>query len=108
MNFIEAFHELFAPLFQPVASWGRWLVFAKAMYGLPLDADEMHVFSEHTGRSHVRPGGYPEGVMETGRQSGKTKFCSAIVSFEALRAKSEPGQPAPYALLVAQDLRAVG
>ena len=107
MNFLEAFHELFAPLFRPLASWGRWLVLAKAAYGLPLDKEELDVFRMHTGRRNALPGGYPEIVVETGRQSGKTRFCSAIISFEALRAKREPGHPPLYALLVAQDLRAV-
>lgn len=106
---VDAFRDdqLFGRLFQPLDSWRRWLILAKVAYGIALDSEESEIFRHHTGRSTPRPGGYAEIVVISGRQSGKTKFASAIVSFEALRAKREPGQPSPYALLVAQNLRAV-
>ncbi len=107
MNVVEAFTSprLFGRLFQPISSWWRWLVLAKVAYGLELSPAELQTFRHHTGRSEPRPGGYPEVVVETGRQSGKTRFASTIVSFEALRTQRERGQPSPYALLVSQDLR---
>lgn len=81
------------------------MVLAKVSYGIQLDPRELACFQEHTARTVPRPGGYPEVVALTGRQGGKTQFASAIVAYEALKAKREPGKPAPYALIVAQDLR---
>lgn len=107
MNFVQFFHEFLAPLFEPLHTWSRWLVIAKAAYGLPLSKDEFDVFQEHTGRSRVLPGGYPEIVFISGRQCGKTRFLDAILSFESLRAKRKPGHPPVYCTLVAQDLRGV-
>ena len=107
MTILDAFENprLLGRLFEPLSSWWRWLVLAKAAYGLALDEAELEAFQHHTGRTGPRSGGYLEVVVETGRQAGKTKFASAVVAFEALRARREPGQPSPYALLVAQDLR---
>ena len=43
------------PTFWDLASWSRWRVFLKAVYGLPLDGDELAVFRTHTGRTTYDP-----------------------------------------------------
>lgn len=82
----------------------RWDVLLKVAYGLPLDDGELAIFSEHTGRRTPRPGGYPEAVVITGRQSGKTQVAGDILAFEAATAPQD-GAAGTYALAVAQDQR---
>jgi hypothetical protein len=53
-----------------------WLVFLRALYGLPLDDEGVETFRAHTGRTTYDPpaGGWREVVCITGRQSGKTRI----------------------------------
>jgi hypothetical protein len=111
MNIIEALHDpaLFgaSPAFTDLESWKPWLTFLSAVYGLPLDAEGEALFCECTGRSKYDPpeGGWPEVVCIVGRQAGKTRVCSLIVSYEsALAPKCMGGEE--YGLLLAQDWRA--
>lgn len=97
------------PVFRDLSSWRAWLVFLKALYGLPLEAEEVASFQKHTGREAYAPppGGWKEVVAIVGRQSGKTRVASLIASYEAALAPSLGGdRTATYALLVAQDHRA--
>ena len=82
------------------------MTFLKAVYGLPLDADEVSIFRKHTGRKSPLAGGYAEAVAITGRQSGKTRVAGTIGGFEGLRAHRQPGHPMPHVALIAQDHRA--
>jgi hypothetical protein len=91
------------PAFRDLASWGAWLVFAKAVYGLPMSADERATFTRCTNRSAPRVGGYAEAVAIVGRQSGKTQIASAIATYEALAARGSGGDL--YSILCAQDQR---
>jgi hypothetical protein len=110
MNIIGALHDsaLFgaSPAFANLETWKPWLAFLGAVYGLPLDAEGEALFCECTGRSRYDPppGGWPEVVCIVGRQAGKTRICSLIVSYEsALAPKCKDGEQ--YALLLAQDWR---
>jgi len=38
------------PAFRDLSTWAAWLVFLKAFYGLMLDAAELALFRERTGR----------------------------------------------------------
>jgi hypothetical protein len=107
MNIVDALtsQALFAPLFEPLSTWKRWLTVAKTAYGLDLDQEELEDFRRFTGRTRALPEGYREIVVITGRQSGKTRFASTLASFEALCAHKPPGQPSPVALILAQDMR---
>jgi hypothetical protein len=93
------------PPFKDLASWRKWIVFLKALYGLELDADELPIFREFTGRTTPRPGGYGEAVAIVGRQSGKSQIAAMIADFEALRSERAEGR-GTFAVLVAQDARA--
>src|SRR5687767_759095 len=72
------------PAFRNSATWIRWQVFLKAVYGLPLDADELAIFRHHTGRVTYAPppGGWREVVCIVGRQSGKTRIAATIAAHE--------------------------
>lgn len=79
--------------------------FLAAVYGLALDSEQVLVFRQCTGRQYPRPGGYPEAVLITGRQSGKSETASDVVVFEAATAAKSRRNDGSYALLVAQDQR---
>jgi hypothetical protein len=88
------------PQFANLTSWARWIVFLKAIDGLPVSDDERAVFRAHTGRVEPRPGGYPEAVAIVGVQSGKSQIAAAMAAFAAIT-----GQDGTHALLIAQDQR---
>ena len=112
MTIIEALADgrLFGglPAFADLRTWDRWLVFLRACYGLPLDAEQTQTFRQHTGRSRYTPppGGWPEVVAIVGRQSGKTRIAGTIAGFEAVCTEREADGTETYALLIAQDQRA--
>jgi hypothetical protein len=81
-------------------SWRPWLTFIRAVYGLPLDEDELAFFRSRTGRQAPRPGGYPEAVCIVGVQSGKSRIAAALADHAALF-----GEGGTHALLLGQDHR---
>lgn len=107
MNIIEMLQhrELFGglPAFRDLTTWKNWLVFLKALYGLPLaDEAELDAFKKFTGRTTYAPpeGGFPEGVAIVGVQSGKSTIAGALLAYGALT-----GQPGTVAAGVSQDQR---
>ncbi len=52
MTLVDALRDpaLFGPLFDP-ATWGAWLVFLKAVFGLPMTEADCAVYAKHTGRT---------------------------------------------------------
>ena len=95
------------PCFQNLSTWTRWLVFVKAVYGLPLSSEEEVLFCQHTGRAKYAPpeGGYLEAAAIVGRQAGKDRIGSLIQDFEAISANPELDGTETYALSIAQDAR---
>ncbi len=94
--------------FADLSTWGAWLVFLRALYGLPLDEGQQATFRARTGRSAYDPpqGGWREAVCVVGRQSGKTRIAATIAAFEAMTAPPQGDGTEVYCLLVAQDQRA--
>lgn len=93
------------PAFENLSTWSRWLTFLKAVYGLPLDPEELAVFREHTGRETPRENGYPEAAVIVGVQSGKSQICALIAAYEAARAVLARKRNL-YVPLIAQDFKA--
>lgn len=106
MNIIQAMQDggLFGDYFGDLASWSAWIVFLRAVYGLPMSDDELQVFRKHTGLPQPRPGGYMEALAITGRQSGKTATGRLITAFESASAVAR-GERGLFAPMVAQDQR---
>lgn len=95
------------PAFHDLSTWLRWLVFLRALYGLPLSADDEATFCRHTGRSRYvgRPGGFPEAVAIVGRQAGKDRIGAVVSGYEAIVAPPEPDDAEIYSASIAQDQR---
>lgn len=111
MNILEYRHDPqlggLLPHMRKPETQERWDVFLAAVYGLPLSDAALALFRRHTGRQTPRPCGYPEAVVITGRQSGKTQTAADIVAFDAARSlvQREVSARGTHALLVAQDQR---
>ncbi len=95
------------PAFRDLGTWARWLVFLRALYGLPLDATDEALFCQHTGRSRyvARPGGFHEAVAIVGRQAGKDRIGALVSGYEAIVTASEPDDAETYSASIAQDQR---
>jgi hypothetical protein len=82
------------------------LTFFSALDGLPLDADQRALFEQYTGRPYVhRPQGYMQGVLQVGRQAGKTEGDAARLIYGAMGAVLA-GKRSRVFLGIAQDHRA--
>lgn len=89
------------PAFRDLGTWRAWLAFLRAVYGLPMDAEDLTLYQKHTGRTRPREGGYAEACAIVGRQSGKTAIAATVGAFEAVVSEDRGA----HVLLVAQDLR---
>jgi hypothetical protein len=89
------------PRYRDLTTWRAWLALLRALYGLPMDAADLDLFRRFTGRQSPRPGGYPEAVVITGRQSGKTQTAGIVACFETV-ARGKRGE---HVVMVAQDAR---
>lgn len=82
-NIIEAIKnpKLFGllPRFRKLDTWAAWLVVLKAIFGLPMTADDLAVFNRHTGRTSPPPSGSKETYLIIGRRGGKS-FISALIT----------------------------
>jgi len=64
-------------------SWARWWVFLKAVFGLPLEAEELAAFHQFTGRETVLPAGYAEAWVVAGRKAGKSAIAALVATYLA-------------------------
>lgn len=63
------------------------LTFFDALDGVPLDADSVNVFEQFTARPYLhRSGGYQQGVLQVGRQAGKSEGAAARLVYGAVGA----------------------
>jgi hypothetical protein len=81
-TFGEAFDTVFADWFSG-PTWRPWRVVGKAIFGEPLDADELETFREFTGRTLPPTTQAREVWLLVGRRAGKDWFSAAVVVFLA-------------------------
>ena len=83
INIIEAIKnpQLFGSLFKSLDSWAAWLVWLKAVFGLPMDDGELALFQKCTGRISSSPNGVNEVFTITGRRGGKSRIASVVAVF---------------------------
>jgi hypothetical protein len=97
------------PQFRDLSSWRAWIVVLKAVFGLPLDEDELVIYGRHTQRPEPPADEVDEAALICGRRSGKSMIAALIAVYLALipdwREYLAPGEAATVAL-VAQNTRA--
>src|SRR5215510_8464717 len=67
------------PRFRSLGTWGSWMVVLKAIFGLPLNVDELVIFHRHTGRVSPPLGDSKETYLIIDRRGGKS-FISALIT----------------------------
>jgi hypothetical protein len=82
MNILQAIEDpaLFNSLFKDISTWRPWIVFLKALFGLPIeDPADMMLFQDCTGLLEPPKERIRECAAICGRRSGKS-FISALVA----------------------------
>jgi len=82
MTIIESILDprLLGGAFKDLASWRSWLVYLRALFGLPIeDAEDLRLFRECTGLNEPPRERVRESFVVAGRRSGKS-FTSALIS----------------------------
>jgi Terminase large subunit, T4likevirus-type, N-terminal len=83
-NIIEAIKnpKLFGslPRFKKLDSWSSWLVVLKAIFGLPMTADDLAIFIRHTGRVTPPEAGSKETYLVIGRRGGKSFISTCFIA----------------------------
>jgi len=105
--------ELFGrlPIFRDLGSWHRWFAFLKALFSIPMTAEELLIYAHHTGREAPPAVPPTEVYVCAGRRSGKS-FISALVAvflacFRDYRPFLAPGERA-MVLMIATDREQAG
>ena len=97
--------ELFGPWFTSSQSWETWRTFAKTLFGEPLTATEIEIFTRHTGRHTPPTVTAREAWLPVGRRGGKSLFAAALAvymaCFREYRARLKPGERAVVMVLAA-------
>jgi hypothetical protein len=82
------------------------IAFMGALDGDPLSVEQIKLVEPHTGRPYVhRAGGYPQGILQAGRQGGKSESCGARLTYRAASA-TVAGHRGRWYVAVGQDHRA--
>ena len=91
-SFAEACRDpnLFGPWFEG-ESWDAWRVLHKALFGEPLDAAEIAIFRELTGRTEAPTAPATEAWLICGRRGGKDVNASALAAYLATIGAEEMG-----------------
>jgi hypothetical protein len=85
---------------------GPVLAYLAAFDGEPLRPGQIGVLEQYTGRPYVpRQGGYRQGVLQVGRQAGKSETSAARIVYKAAEAVLQDRRNRWF-VLVAQDHRA--
>jgi hypothetical protein len=112
MNIIEAINDphLFRPLFKDLGTWRAWQVFLKSLFALPLDEQELALYTLCTGRETPPTTPFAECWCPTGRRSGKS-FIAALTAvflacFKSYQEYLSPGERAVVGVIAADRAQA--
>jgi hypothetical protein len=101
--------NLFAPHFRG-DSWRPWRAFLAALFGLPMDADQLALYRAHTGRETARTAAFAEAALVIGRRGGKSRVLALIATYLATFRDYEPflapGEVATIAVIAADRKQA--
>lgn len=89
-------------------TWAAWRVFLAALFGLPLDENDLALFRQHTGRQTPPKGQAREAWLVVGRRGGKSRIAALCAVFLAcFRSYTEilaPGEVGTV-MVIASDRR---
>jgi len=74
---------LFARWFRDPETWRAWFTFLRALFGLPMSAEDLALFAQCTGRDDAPTGGFREAWLVVGRRGGKSLMLALIAVFLA-------------------------
>jgi hypothetical protein len=102
--------NLFGLHFKDEKTWSAWRAFLAVMFGLPLTAEQLQLFSECTGRKTPSLGGHREAWLVIGRRGGKS-FVLALIAvylaaFRDYRRFLGPGERATVMVIAADRKQA--
>jgi hypothetical protein len=102
--------NLFAPWFKDKASWQAWFAFLRALFALPLTAEQLALYRDCTGRVAPPTSAATEGWLICGRRSGKS-FTLALVAvylaaFHTYRQYLAPGERGTVMIIAADRKQA--
>lgn len=76
--------KLFGPWFRDAATWRAWTVFLRALFGLPMSAEDLSLFTQITGRTDYEPGEpAQEAWLAVGRRGGKSFVVGLVAVYLA-------------------------
>jgi hypothetical protein len=91
-------------------SWRPWRCFLRALFGLPMDADELAIFQHHTERSTAPTEQFREAALIVGRRGGKSRVLALVAVFLACFRDYAPhlgvGEIATIAIIAANRMQA--
>jgi hypothetical protein len=101
--------RLWGPQFDDL-SYRPWKAYMRAFEGLPLDADQLALYRECTGRTEAPTQPFAESVLICGRRSGKSRALAIIAAFLSVCRDWRPylaeGEVATVAVLAADRAQA--
>ena len=85
MTIIEAIHDenLFRKFFRDLATWNSWFVVLRAIFGLPMNDEELAVFQMLTARVTPPTAQTKEAWFIIGRRGGKSFIVALIAAYLA-------------------------
>lgn len=108
LNIIEAFEdkEIFGRLIKKQITWSAWKAALKAIFALPMTAEELEIYHKFTGRKRPPSQPFKEIFLGIGRRGGKS-FISAIIAvylaiFHDWKSQLGPGEIG-YVMVIATD-----
>lgn len=84
MNILEAVTDdrVFGPFFRS-STWAVWIAFLAALFGLPLTAEQLAIYTKHTGRKTPPTSPSREAWLVIGRRGGKSFILAVIAVYLA-------------------------
>ncbi|PSH68542.1 hypothetical protein CU102_12315 [Phyllobacterium brassicacearum] len=110
MNIMQACRhpEIFAPWFRKPETYRGWFAFLTALFGLPMDDEQLELYQKHTGRKDAPTDAQREAWLVIGRRGGKSFHMALIAVYLACffdyREYLAPGERATV-LVIATDRR---
>ena len=111
MNILQALDDpnLFARHFR-AEPWRRWRVFLAALFGLPMDDEQLAIYRQHTARTTPPTEPFKEAALVVGRRGGKSRMLALtatyLSTFRSYEESLAPGEVATVAVIAADRRQA--